>query len=209
VRSPHAAHAHADTVTRSTAAWWGLASGKVLPVSTGGVPGWQRAGGVEVGLTLVVAQRAGVQQGVGAGAVVGVGGEGAPVSSGAVDGRQGRELQVWYQGIEGKSWHGGESSADGGRVPLFFKRGLAGEGAEGVRWGSGSAADAWRKRGHEQGGPYRPVDDAQPTATRDRWVRVMCAVRAWPTEQRGRGEADRWAAGIVPGGGTDRQADPS
>jgi hypothetical protein len=74
-----------------------------------------------------------------------------------------------------------------------------------VRWGSGSAADAWRKRGHEQGGPYRPVDDAQPTATRDRWVRVMCAVRAWPTEQRGRGEADRWAAGIVPGGGlTDR-----
>jgi hypothetical protein len=33
----------ARAVVRSTAAWWGLAGGKVLPASTGGVPGWRRA----------------------------------------------------------------------------------------------------------------------------------------------------------------------
>jgi hypothetical protein len=32
-------------VARSTAAWWRLAGGKVLPASTGGVPGWRRARG--------------------------------------------------------------------------------------------------------------------------------------------------------------------
>jgi hypothetical protein len=37
----------------------GLAGGKVLPASTGGVPGWRRAGEVEAGLTLAAAQREG------------------------------------------------------------------------------------------------------------------------------------------------------
>jgi hypothetical protein len=37
-------------VARSPAAWWGLADGKVLEASTGGLLGWRRAGGVEVGL---------------------------------------------------------------------------------------------------------------------------------------------------------------
>jgi hypothetical protein len=46
-------------VTRSTAARWGLASGKVLPASTGGAPGWRQAGGVEAGLTLAAARREG------------------------------------------------------------------------------------------------------------------------------------------------------
>jgi hypothetical protein len=41
-----------------------------------GVPGWRRAGGVEAGLTLAVARRVGVERGVGAAAVAGVGGEG-------------------------------------------------------------------------------------------------------------------------------------
>jgi hypothetical protein len=49
-------------VTRSTAAQWGLASGKVLPVSTGGVPGWRRAGGAEVGLTLAAARHEGAER---------------------------------------------------------------------------------------------------------------------------------------------------
>jgi hypothetical protein len=39
VRSPRAARAHADAVMRLMAAWWGLTGGKVLPTSTGGVPG--------------------------------------------------------------------------------------------------------------------------------------------------------------------------
>jgi hypothetical protein len=58
------------------AAWWGLAGGKMLSASSDGVPGWRRAGGVEVGLTLSVARRAGAEQGVGAGAVAGVGEKG-------------------------------------------------------------------------------------------------------------------------------------
>jgi hypothetical protein len=55
----------------------------------GGVVG---AGEVEAGLTLAVARRAGAERGVGAGAMAGVGGDGAPVSSGALDMRRGREL---------------------------------------------------------------------------------------------------------------------
>jgi hypothetical protein len=51
VRSPRAALARASVVTRSTAARWGLAGGKVLPVSTGGVPGWCRARRSTAGLT--------------------------------------------------------------------------------------------------------------------------------------------------------------
>jgi hypothetical protein len=44
------------------AARWGLAGGKVLPTSTGKVPGWRRAGGVEVGLTLAAARREGAER---------------------------------------------------------------------------------------------------------------------------------------------------
>jgi hypothetical protein len=87
VRSPCGACARAGAVTRSMVARWGLACSKVLSASTGGVPGWRWAGGVEAGLTLAVAHLAGAERGVGAGAVVGVGGEGAPMSGGAVDGR--------------------------------------------------------------------------------------------------------------------------
>jgi hypothetical protein len=43
MRSPRAARAHAGAVMRSMVARWGLAGGKVLPVSTGGVPRWRRA----------------------------------------------------------------------------------------------------------------------------------------------------------------------
>jgi hypothetical protein len=56
------AHKRAGAVTRSTVARWGLADGKVLPASTGGVSGWRQAGGVEAGLTLAVAQREGSER---------------------------------------------------------------------------------------------------------------------------------------------------
>jgi hypothetical protein len=82
----------------------------VLPASTGGVPGWRRAGGVEAGLTLAVARRAGAERGVGAGALAGVRGDGAPVSSGALDMRWGRELQVWCRSGEGESRCDGEKT---------------------------------------------------------------------------------------------------
>jgi hypothetical protein len=61
VQSPRAARAHAGAVTRSTVARWGLAGGKVLLASTGGVPVWRRAGGVEAELTLAAARREGVE----------------------------------------------------------------------------------------------------------------------------------------------------
>jgi hypothetical protein len=91
----------------------------VLSVSTGGVPGWRRTGGMEAGLTLAVGHRVGAERGVGAGAVAGIGGKVAPASGGAVDGRRGRELQVRCQSGEREPRHGGESSAGGGGVPLF------------------------------------------------------------------------------------------
>jgi hypothetical protein len=90
-----------------------------------------------------------------------------------------------------------------------FLKGASGEVAEGVRWGSGSATDAWRKRGTSRGGPCRSADGTRPPVAQYRWARVTCEVRARPAEQRGRGEADRWAAGTVPGSGSDRQAGPA
>jgi hypothetical protein len=37
----------------------------------------------------------------------------------------------------------------------------------------------------------------------------MCAMRALPAEQRGRGEADGWATTTVPGGGAADERGPS
>jgi hypothetical protein len=54
--------ARVSTVTRSTAARWRLAGGKVLPVSTSEVPGWHRVGGVEAGLTLAAARCEGAER---------------------------------------------------------------------------------------------------------------------------------------------------
>jgi hypothetical protein len=74
----------------------------VLLVKTSGVPKWRRAGGVEAGLTLAVARRAGPEQRCrrkGGGRHRGRGGSdewrGGPVARGGGDG-------------EGKSWRGGE-----------------------------------------------------------------------------------------------------
>jgi hypothetical protein len=61
-RTAHAARVGAGVVTRSTAVRWGLAGGQVLPASTGGVPGWHWAGGVEAGLTLAAARREGAER---------------------------------------------------------------------------------------------------------------------------------------------------
>jgi hypothetical protein len=59
---------------------------------------------------------------------------------------------------------------------------------------------------HEQGGPCRPASGARPTAARNRRAHAMCTVRALPTEQRGRGEADGWAAAtVLCGGGADER----
>jgi hypothetical protein len=55
--------------------------------------------------------------------------------------------------------------------------------------GSGNRAEAWSKQGTSRGVPA------------DRWARVTCVVRALSAEQRGRGEADGWAAATVLGGG--------
>jgi hypothetical protein len=52
----------AEEAACDTAARWGLAGGKVLPASTGGVPGWRQAGGVEKRLTLAAARREGVER---------------------------------------------------------------------------------------------------------------------------------------------------
>jgi hypothetical protein len=83
--------------------------------------------------------------------------------------------------------------------PLFGWRRLR-QGAVGV----GERVRRVEEAGHEQGGPCRPMDSARSVAALNQRARATCAVRAWPTEQRGRGEADRWAAATVPGGGTDR-----
>jgi hypothetical protein len=87
---------------------WGLAGGKVLPASTGGVPGWRRAGGVQAWLTLAVARRAGAERGVGVGTVAGVRGE---MGSGERRG-SGREAGKGDAGAvserRGESRHGGE-----------------------------------------------------------------------------------------------------
>jgi hypothetical protein len=61
-------------------------------------------------------------------------------------------------------------------------------------------ADTWRKRGSSRGS-LLTGGRCPATAPRNQWERATCAVRAIPAEQRGRGEADGWAAVTVPGGG--------
>jgi hypothetical protein len=128
VRSPHAARAPAGTVTRSMAARWGLAGGKVLPTRTSGVPGWRWAGGGEVGLTLAAARREGRSGGSGAEAVADVGEEKVPVSDGVVLWLEveAREVVVARcQSGEGKMRCGGENLAGDG---VFILKGSGGEG---------------------------------------------------------------------------------
>jgi hypothetical protein len=63
--------------------------------------------------------------------------------------------------------------------------------------------------GHEQGGPCRPMSDARPAAAQNWQAHVMGAVRTLSAEQRGRGEADRWATATVPSGGDADERGPS
>jgi hypothetical protein len=86
---------------------------------------------------------------------------------------------------------GGEGSC---RCGVGVERGNHGAGERerrGVRWGSGSAADAWRKRGHEQGGPWQPADGAQPAGLKT----------------GGRGRRVRWARGRPNIEGGERMTD--
>jgi hypothetical protein len=70
----------------------------------------------------------------------------------------------------------------GSGVP--FLKGAAGGGIGGGRWGSGDVAHVWRKQG-------------------------TCAKCTLPAEQRGKGEADGWAAATAPGGGAADERGPS
>jgi hypothetical protein len=124
----------------------------VLPASTGGVPGWRRAGGVQAWLTLAVARRAGAERGVGAGTVADVRGEmgsgerrgggreAGKGDAGAVSERRGGIATRWR-----------EISTGGGGSGTLLK-GVAGDACGG---GSGESGDAWRRSGGERGGPGR------------------------------------------------------
>jgi hypothetical protein len=84
-------------------------------------------------------------------------------------------------------------------APFWAEAGEAG-GAVGV----GEHGRRVEEAGARAGGPCQPTDSTWPTVARDQRALATCAVRARPAEQRGRGEADRWATGTVPGSGTDR-----
>jgi hypothetical protein len=86
----------------------------------------------------------------------------------------------------------GESRCGGGEEFL-----PTGGGTEGCRWGSGDVADAWRERGTSRG------------VLADRRARATCTMRALLAEQRGRGEADGWAAATVSGDGVADERGPS
>jgi hypothetical protein len=119
--------ARVGTVTRSTAARWRLAGGKVLLVSTSEVPGWRRVGGVEAGLTLAAARCEGAER------------------------RRRRRGGGWRRGSggSGERWGGPAARAEarekirpaGGGSVL---KGAAGRGPRGV-------GAAWRRSGRERG----------------------------------------------------------
>jgi hypothetical protein len=122
----------------------------VLPASTGGVPGWRRAGGVEAWLTLAVARRAGAERGVSAGTVAGVreemgsgerwggGREAGKGDAGAVSERRGGIATRWRE----------ISTGDGGSGTLL--KGAAGTRAEG---GPGNRAMHGGGAGESERGP--------------------------------------------------------
>jgi hypothetical protein len=144
---------HAGAVTRSTVALWGLADGKLLPVSNRGALGWHRAGRGDAGLTLAAARRGGSER---------------QRRRRGGSRRRGREgsIERWgspvaHGGGEGggcdaaserrKSRHGeaGGISVSGGGVP--FLKGLAGGGIRGG--GVGQRGRRVEEAGHEQGVP--------------------------------------------------------
>jgi hypothetical protein len=109
-----------------------------------------------------------------------------------------REVAVaWHWSGEGKIAALGRGNSAGGGVP-YLKGGSVGRQQRGVGGGQvtcptcgGSGAGAGRGSLPTGSGP-RPVGA------------VTCVVHARLAEQRGRGEADRWAVGTVPGGSTNR-----
>jgi hypothetical protein len=85
--------------------------------------------------------------GVGAEAVAGVEGVGAPVSGGVglrLKRRRGRWLRRGIGAERGKSWRGGENSAGGG---VSILKGSSGEGAEGWALRGGRAGEREGERG--------------------------------------------------------------
>jgi hypothetical protein len=89
----------------------------------------------------------GQSSGVGAEAVAGVEGVGAPVSGGAglrLKQRRGRWLRHDVVAERGKSWRGGENSAGGG---VSILKGSSGERAEGWALRGGRAGEREGERG--------------------------------------------------------------
>jgi hypothetical protein len=169
----------------------------VLSVSTGEVPGWHRAGGVDAGLTLAVARCEGSERRRrrrGGGRWRGREGSSerrsGPVARG---GGEGAGCDVVSERRRGNHGVGGRISVGGGGVP--FLKGADRRRNGGGRRGSGDVADTWRKRSTSRGVP------ADRRAVAQNWQAwATCTVRALAAEQRGRGEADGWAAIIVPSG---------
>jgi hypothetical protein len=180
------AHGRAGAVTRSTVARWGLADGKVLPASTGGVSGWRQAGGVEAGLTLAVVQREGSErwrrrrgggrrrgrEGSGerrGGPVAHGGGEGG--GCGAVSERRGGDHGV-----------GGRISTDGGGVPFLKKASGRRNGGGRVMWLTRGGSGV-RVGGSLSTGGRRPIDSGLKTVGAGDMHRACTAGR---TEGEGR-----------------------
>jgi hypothetical protein len=120
-----AARARIGAVMRSTAVRWGLAGGKVLPASTGGVPGWHRAGEVEAGLTLAMPRRAGAVRWRRGG--------------GRHRGREGSGERRGQRGVGRQRWC--RAIAAGGGTRVTDKRGRVSTGPSGSDRVSGSV---WR-----------------------------------------------------------------
>jgi hypothetical protein len=116
-----------------------LAGGKVLPMRTGGVPGWHRAGGGEVGLTLAAARREGRSSGSGAEAVADVGEGRVPVSGGVVLWLEVEAREV----VVARCQSGEEKMRRGGGLEGWVPRGSGAAWSSVAEWrrlGSGPAA---------------------------------------------------------------------
>jgi hypothetical protein len=92
----------------------------------------------------------------------------------------------------------------GGVVQLLFERGRVRQGAVGV----GRRGRRVEEAGHEQEGGSLPTGERRSTGNGPKSAGAR-AVRTLPTEQRGKGETDGWAAATVPGGGDADEQGPS
>jgi hypothetical protein len=168
----------------------------MLPVSTSGVPGWRRAGGVEAGLTLVAARREGAERRRRRGGGQCRGREGSSEQRGGPAARGGGEGGGCGTASERRGNHRGQGTKFGRRRWLRFKGKQRGGCPEGWAPHGGGAGEREGERGGlawHGAAQRRGVGAAAARPRRTRVARCRATVESGGVGAMRGDVSDRWA----------------